>query len=53
MGFCFILNLTTTCIDGKWVYGHQILLSMLVLLPTLTLGSKHLLQLKRLISNTA
>ena len=37
---------------ASWLlYGHQILLpSMLVLLPTFTLGSKY--QLKKLISNT-
>ena len=45
MGFCLVLNSTTTCTDGKWaVIWHQILLpGMLVLLPTFTLGSKHLL----------
>ena len=44
MGFCLVLNLTTTCTDGKLLYGHQILLpSMLVLLPIFTLGGKYLL----------
>ena len=39
VGFCLVLNLTTTCtVASGLLYGHQILLpSMLVLLPTFTL----------------
>ena len=49
MGFCLVLNLTTTCTDGKWaVIGHQFLLpGMLVLLSTFTLGGKYLLPAKK------
>ena len=50
MGLCLVLNdKYSTCTDGKWaVSGHQILLqSMLVLLPTFTLGSKYLLPAKK------
>ena len=51
MGFCLVLNLTTTCTctDGKWaVAGNQFLLPViLVLLPTFTPGSKYLLPAKK------
>ena len=53
MGFCLVLNLTTTVhvpvqMESGLVYGHQILLpSMSVLLPTFTLGSKYLLPDKK------
>ena len=45
MGFCLVLNLTTTCTDGKWagIWAPILLPGMLVLLPTFTLGSKYLL----------
>ena len=41
MGFCLVLNLITTCTDGKWAVIWPP--GMLVLLPTFTLGSKYLL----------
>ena len=46
--FCLVLNLITTCTDGKWVviWPPILLPSILVLLPTLTLGSKYLLPSK-------
>ena len=56
MGFCLVLNLTTTCTDVKWavIWPPVLLPSILVLLPTFTLGSKYLLtDKKKLISNTA
>ena len=49
MGFCLVLNLTTTCTDGKWsAIGQRFLLpGMLVLLPTFTPSSKYLLPAKK------
>ena len=54
MGFCLVLNLTTPVQMGSGLlYCHQILLpSMIVLLPTFTLGSKYLLPAKKLISDS-
>ena len=52
MGFCLVLNLTTTCTDGKWAVIWPQNFAMLVLLPTFTLGSNYLLPAKKLISNT-
>ena len=49
MGFCLVLNLTSTCTDGKSavIWLQTLLLSILVLLPTFTLGSKYLLQTEK------
>ena len=45
MGFCLVLNLTSTCTDDKWavIWPSNLLPGMLVLLPTFTLGNKYLL----------
>ena len=51
MGFCLVLNLqlhVPVQMANGLLYGHHILLlSMLVLLPTFTLGSKYLLPVKK------
>ena len=53
MGFCLVLNLKTTCTDGKWaVMWPPNFATKLVLLPTFTLGSKYLLPDKKVISDT-
>ena len=38
MGFCLVLNLTTTCTDGKWAVIRP---------PNFALGSKYLLPEKK------
>ena len=45
MGLCLVLNLKTTCTDSKRAVIWPP--SMLVLLPTFTLGSKYLLSAKK------
>ena len=54
MGFCLVLNLTTTCTDGKWaVIWPPIFATQYVSFANnFTLGSKYLLPAKKIISNT-
>ena len=44
IGFCLVLNLTTTCIDGQWavIWPPNFAAKNVSLLPTFTLGSKYL-----------
>ena len=46
MGFCLVLNLTTTCTDGKWdvIWPTNFAIKYVSLA---TLGSKYLLPVKK------
>ena len=57
MGYCLVLNLTTTCTDGKWAVICPyiicyILLPMLVCYQLLHWVASTCYQLRKLISNT-
>ena len=49
MGFCLVLNLTTTCTDGKWaiIWPPNFATKYVSFATDFTLGSKYLLPPKK------